>query len=124
MAGVTALRLSHSATANITGGETPNRTEMIWASARRRDHIGYPATNLVDKKGIILPLNDLPILQMVAEVRLERTSLAYETKLESPPVYSAMKCHLNGSGRWNRTISRSVIGRLLARRALRVSESN
>src|ERR1017187_1762013 len=28
---------------------------------------------------------------MVAEVRLERTSLAYETKLEPPPVYSAMK---------------------------------
>src|ERR1022692_2200050 len=28
---------------------------------------------------------------MVAEVRLERTSLAYETKLEQPPVYSAMK---------------------------------
>src|ERR1039457_2532221 len=30
---------------------------------------------------------------MVAEVRLERTSLAYETKLEPPPVYSAMKLH-------------------------------
>src|ERR1039457_6340376 len=72
VAGVTTLRLSHSATANITGGGTPNRTEMIWASARRRDHVGYPATNLVDKKGIeplstgcrpvILPLNDLPML--------------------------------------------------------------
>lgn len=73
MAGVTTLRLSHSATANIAGGGTPNRTEMIWASARRRDHVGYPAGNLVDKKGIeplstgcrpvILPLNDLPRLQ-------------------------------------------------------------
>ena len=30
---------------------------------------------------------------MVAEVRLERTSLAYETKLEPPPVYSAVKLH-------------------------------
>src|ERR1035441_10892408 len=28
---------------------------------------------------------------MVAEGRLERTSLAYETKMEPPPVYSAMK---------------------------------
>ena len=28
---------------------------------------------------------------MVAEVRLERTSLAYETKLEPSPVYSAVK---------------------------------
>jgi hypothetical protein len=28
---------------------------------------------------------------MVAEVRFERTSLAYETKLEPSPVYSAMK---------------------------------
>ena len=59
---------------------------------------------MVDKKGIepsstgcrpvILPLNDLPVLthayKMVAEVRFDRTSLAYETKLEPSPVYSAM----------------------------------
>jgi hypothetical protein len=32
---------------------------------------------------------------MVAEVRLERTSLAYETKLEPPPVYSAVKLRQN-----------------------------
>ena len=56
---------------------------------------------MVDKKGIepssagcrpaILPLNDLPNCKLVAEVRFERTSLAYETKLEPSPVYSAMK---------------------------------
>jgi hypothetical protein len=67
-------------------------------------HLSYPA-KLVDPERIelssprckrgILPLNDRPILQMVAEVRLERTSLAYETKLEPPPVYSAVKLRKN-----------------------------
>ena len=41
---------------------------------------------------MILPLNDYPfVTNMVAEVRFERTSLAYETKLEPAPVYSAVK---------------------------------
>lgn len=41
---------------------------------------------------MILPLNDYPfVTDMVAEVRFERTSLAYETKLDPAPVYSAMK---------------------------------
>ena len=67
---------------------------------------------MVDKKGIepsstgcrpvILPLNDLPVLthayKMVAEVRFDRTSLAYETKLEPSPVYSASKLVKIASG--------------------------
>src|ERR1035438_7132761 len=53
---------------------------------------------------------------MVAGGRFELPSLAYETKLDPTPVYPAIKL---GCRRWNRTISLSLIGRPLDRRALR-----
>lgn len=72
--------------------ESPSRA--FQAHART---VSATTPNLVDKEGFepssdgcrpsILPLNDSP----VAEVRIELTSLAYETKLEPPPVYSALK---------------------------------
>ena len=66
---------------------------MIWASARRRDHIGYPAHNLPIRWWTTTCPSCTALttcLKMVAEVRFERTSLAYETKLEPSPVYSAI----------------------------------